>query len=415
MHRFSVPLDLTHRAADAHRDRSALLGPVTRVRDPQALFSNDSLAQALQQLDLYGRDGLPVIDTDARWVQGWLTNQNVLRAIGAYLAAAQPDIAASRQAAKWADPKAATAEHDPRSQLAGYRIVEHPWHPTRLPLAASSANWTGQPVTSPCPYSTTADSSRPTRPSGSARATGSTSSSPTSATATSTARPPTAATRRRPATPGNPTDTPTQNEATSVNRGTAWRSNASPATTATTPGPPIISCATPTTAKLHPGLFTIAMTPPHQPRFSSPGSAVRNWAVSANACDDLGVVRHRRGFSGQFLHFGGALIEDVLVVGVDIGRPHRLTRRRRRTVHCALCTPKRPTRLPTQRPGPHRAPHQRRGETGSLLEGHVLNLVDLGDKRSAGRQRLYHVARAVDPQQGHPGIVGARYRVHRER
>ncbi len=84
-----------------------------------------------------GRDGLPVIDTDARWIQGWPTNQNVLRAVAAYLAAAEPDIAASRQAAKWADPQARTAEHDPRSQLAGHRIVEHPWHPTRLPLAAS--------------------------------------------------------------------------------------------------------------------------------------------------------------------------------------------------------------------------------------------------------------------------------------
>jgi chloride channel protein, CIC family len=125
MHRFTVPLDLTCRAGDAHRDRTALLGPVTRVRDPQALFANDSLAQALQQLVLFGRDGLPVVDTDARWVQGWLTNQNVLRAVAAYLAAAEPDIAASRQAAKWADPQAGTAEHDPRSQLAGYRIVEH--------------------------------------------------------------------------------------------------------------------------------------------------------------------------------------------------------------------------------------------------------------------------------------------------
>ena len=96
-----------------------------RRRQPQALFANDSLAQALRQLVLYGRDGLPVIDTDARRVQGWLTSQNVLRAVAAYLADVQPDIAASRTAAKWADPQAGTAEHDPHSQLAGYRIVEH--------------------------------------------------------------------------------------------------------------------------------------------------------------------------------------------------------------------------------------------------------------------------------------------------
>ena len=70
MHRFTVALDITRRTRDAHRDWTALLGPVTRVREPQALFANDNLAQALQQLVLYGRDGLPVIDTDgsdSRW------------------------------------------------------------------------------------------------------------------------------------------------------------------------------------------------------------------------------------------------------------------------------------------------------------------------------------------------------------
>ncbi len=124
MHRFGVPLDLT-RAGTTHQDWTTLLGPVTRVREPQALFANESLAQALRQLVLYGRDGLPVIDTEARRVQGWLTNQNVLRAVDDYLADAQPDIAASHPAAEWADPEAQTAEHDPHSQLSGYRIVEH--------------------------------------------------------------------------------------------------------------------------------------------------------------------------------------------------------------------------------------------------------------------------------------------------
>jgi len=125
MHRFTAPQDLTRQAGNGHRNWTTLLGPVTRVREPQALFANDSLAQALRQLVLYGRDGLPVIDTGARQVQGWLTNQNVLRAVDDYLADVQPKIAASHQAAAWADPEARTAEHDPRSQLAGYRIVEH--------------------------------------------------------------------------------------------------------------------------------------------------------------------------------------------------------------------------------------------------------------------------------------------------
>ncbi|HVV12062.1 chloride channel protein [Amycolatopsis sp.] len=132
MHQFTIPLDITHRIdaadtaqGDGHRDWTGLLGPVTRVREPQAVFGNDSLAQALRQLVLYGRDGLPVIDTDARRVQGWLTNQNVLRAVATQLTAAEPDIAAGHQAAEWAEPHGRAAEHDLHSQLAGYRIVEH--------------------------------------------------------------------------------------------------------------------------------------------------------------------------------------------------------------------------------------------------------------------------------------------------
>ncbi len=125
MHPFTAPLDLSSPPGDTDRDWSTLLGPVTRVREPQALFANDSLAQALRQLVLYGRDGLPVIDTEARRVEGWLTNQNVLRAVGAHFTDVQADVAAGQKAAEWADPHAATAEHDPRSQLGGYCIVEH--------------------------------------------------------------------------------------------------------------------------------------------------------------------------------------------------------------------------------------------------------------------------------------------------
>jgi hypothetical protein len=42
-------------------------------------------------------------------------------------------------------------------------------------------------------------------------------------------------------------------------------------------------------------------------------------------------------------------------------------------------------------------------------------VVDLGDKRCTGGQRLHHVVRPVEAQQGHPGALGARYRAHRER
>lgn len=120
MHPFSTPLELAQPTDDATHDWTSLLGPVTRIREPQALFANDSLAQALRQLVLYGRDGLPVIDTDARRVQGWLTNQNVLRAVATYVTDAEPGTASER-----ADPRKPETEHDPGSQLDGYCIVEH--------------------------------------------------------------------------------------------------------------------------------------------------------------------------------------------------------------------------------------------------------------------------------------------------
>jgi CIC family chloride channel protein len=125
MHPFTTPLDLTKPTEAAAPDRTTLLGPVTRIREPQALFANDSLAQALRQLVLYGRDGLPVIDTDARHVQGWLTNQNVLRAVGAHFTNVEPDRDRGRRAVNVADPKELDTEHDPRSELDGYCIVEH--------------------------------------------------------------------------------------------------------------------------------------------------------------------------------------------------------------------------------------------------------------------------------------------------
>jgi CIC family chloride channel protein len=48
-----------------------LPGTVIGRRDPQALFAGESLAQALRQLVVYGRDGLPVLTDDNQHVQGW--------------------------------------------------------------------------------------------------------------------------------------------------------------------------------------------------------------------------------------------------------------------------------------------------------------------------------------------------------
>ncbi|MGB8961664.1 MAG: chloride channel protein [Pseudonocardiaceae bacterium] len=116
--------DRGHRAGAAP-DRTVVLGPITRTRQPQLLFANESLAQALRQLVLYGRDGLPVMSTDGQHLQGWITNQNVLRTVAEQVAAAEPDIAAGQRAAEWADPQAGAAGHDPHTQLPGYQIIEY--------------------------------------------------------------------------------------------------------------------------------------------------------------------------------------------------------------------------------------------------------------------------------------------------
>src|SRR5271169_3934650 len=63
-------------------------GPVTHRHHPQILFAGESLTQALRQLELYGRDGLPVISADGQHLQGWITSQNILQAVARHMHAA---------------------------------------------------------------------------------------------------------------------------------------------------------------------------------------------------------------------------------------------------------------------------------------------------------------------------------------
>jgi CIC family chloride channel protein len=60
---------------------AALSGPVTYRGNPQAIYASESLAQALRQLQVYGRDGLPVMSGDGAQVEGWITNASVLQAV----------------------------------------------------------------------------------------------------------------------------------------------------------------------------------------------------------------------------------------------------------------------------------------------------------------------------------------------
>ncbi len=104
--------------------RASLPGPVTHQHHPQVLFATESLTQALRQLELYGRDGLPVIADDGQHLQGWITTQNVLQAVARHIRTAQ---AGTPQPQPAAGPAPHGPHDDPRqapAPLSGYQVLE---------------------------------------------------------------------------------------------------------------------------------------------------------------------------------------------------------------------------------------------------------------------------------------------------
>ena len=108
-------------------DYGRLPGPVTHQAAPQVLFANESLAQAVRQVVLYGRDGLPVLSTDGQQVEGWLTSTNVLQSIARYMtnAGVAADLAHGRQAdPSHSAPDLEAPDLEAPEPLHGYRVVE---------------------------------------------------------------------------------------------------------------------------------------------------------------------------------------------------------------------------------------------------------------------------------------------------
>jgi CIC family chloride channel protein len=101
-----------------------LPGPVTREYDPQVLFSNESVAQALRQLEVYGHDGLPVLSPDGQQILGWVTGADVLRAVARQIGASRHQAPEAQLTAEWAVGHPASARREPPSPLPGYQIVE---------------------------------------------------------------------------------------------------------------------------------------------------------------------------------------------------------------------------------------------------------------------------------------------------
>jgi CIC family chloride channel protein len=110
--------------AEGHLDEAALPGRVTYRHDVQTLFASESLGQALRQLAVYGRDGLPVVSADARNLEGWVTNNGVLRAIAQRVAGAAAETANAQAAADWEHEDEQAVREHPSVPLRGYYVAE---------------------------------------------------------------------------------------------------------------------------------------------------------------------------------------------------------------------------------------------------------------------------------------------------
>jgi chloride channel protein, CIC family len=106
------------------RSLAGIAGPITDIHKVQVLFSDEKLDQALRQLVLYGRAGLPVLSADGRHLIGWITRQNVLHVLADRMGASETDAIRGTLAAEFSEDDAATRLHDPRTPLDGYEIVE---------------------------------------------------------------------------------------------------------------------------------------------------------------------------------------------------------------------------------------------------------------------------------------------------
>ena len=101
-----------------------LAGPVSDVRDPQVLFDDEDLEQALRQLVLYGHDGLPVLSHDEQTLEGWVTREDVMRALIGRVRASAREIERGAEAAEFAVKDPHGQVHVPSTPLDGYQILE---------------------------------------------------------------------------------------------------------------------------------------------------------------------------------------------------------------------------------------------------------------------------------------------------
>ena len=103
---------------------ASIIGPVTDSREPQALQADESLEQALRQLALFGRVGLPVLSSDQEHLRGWITRRNVLRVVAERLSSTATEAEQAALAAEFAVDGDKSRAHVPTSPLEDYQILE---------------------------------------------------------------------------------------------------------------------------------------------------------------------------------------------------------------------------------------------------------------------------------------------------
>ena len=103
---------------------ATLLGPVSEARNPQVLFGDEDLEQALRQLVLYGHNGLPVLSHDQHTLRGWVTREDVMRIVIERAEASARDIERDAEAAEFALSQPRQQVHIASTPLAGYEILE---------------------------------------------------------------------------------------------------------------------------------------------------------------------------------------------------------------------------------------------------------------------------------------------------
>ncbi|MGA8016468.1 MAG: chloride channel protein [Candidatus Dormiibacterota bacterium] len=111
-------------APSTHKRWAEMMGSVTVTRQTQALLADETLEQALRQLTLYGRIGLPVLSPDRQHLMGWITRRGVLRTMTERLRTSGREAEQGALAAEFASADPRSQAHQPSTPLEGYQIVE---------------------------------------------------------------------------------------------------------------------------------------------------------------------------------------------------------------------------------------------------------------------------------------------------